>query len=74
MRRYREDSERLVKKGNYWVRRPHATPYHATWQEYAVDAAKDASTLALVIGLLAANIVLLALFLGVPFLLWVIAS
>lgn len=64
MRRYREDGERLVKIGNYYVRRPQAVPYHADWTEHLRDAAEA----------LAGVVVFLTLFIGVPLLLWLVGA
>lgn len=59
---------RYVKVGNYWTIRPQAEPYHVTWQQMAVDTAKDVAEV--ILGL----IVFLSLFIGVPLLLWLVAS
>ena len=64
IRRYREDGERIIRMRGYWVRRPQATPYHATWVDHAKDTAE------IVLGM----VVLLSLFFGVPLLLWLIAG
>ncbi len=63
-RKYREDNERLVRKGNYWVRRPQAVPFRMTASDHLKDAAE----------ILLGMVVFLSLFLGVPFLLWLIAG
>ena len=60
-RRYREDNERLVKIRNYYVRRPQATPFRVTASDHLKDAAE------VVLGV----VVLLILFIGLPFLLLV---
>lgn len=56
---------KYIKIGNYWTIRPQAEPYHVTWQQMAVDAAKDAGEVILGV------VVLLALMFGIPFLLWI---
>lgn len=63
-RRYREDAERIVYIGPHWVRRPQATPYHADWRQIAWDVVTSVVQVA----------VFLTLFLGIPFLLWLVAS
>lgn len=64
MRRYREDSERLVRKANYYVRRPQAVPFRVTASDHLKDAAE------VVLGV----VVLLTLFFGLPLLIWLVAS
>jgi len=59
---------RYVKIGNYYTVRPQATPYRLTWLQMALDGAKDAAEV--VIGV----VVFLGLFLGIPFLIWLVAS
>jgi len=60
--------QKYTKIGNYYTIRPQAEPYHVTWQQLALDAAKDAAEVILGV------VVFLALFLGIPFLLWLVAS
>ena len=60
-RRYREDGQRLVRKDNYYVRRPQATPFRVTASDHLKDAGEA----------LLGVVVLLVLLFGVPFLLWV---
>lgn len=64
MRRYREDAERIVKVRGIYVRRPMAVPFRVTASDHLKDAGE------VLLGLL----VLLALFLGIPFLLFVVAG
>lgn len=55
---------RYTKVGNYYIRRPQAVPYHSTWQEHArlaIEVTLDTA-------------VFLALFIGLPLLLWLVAS
>ena len=44
-----------------------AEPYHVTWQRMALDGLKDAGEVILGV------VVFLGLFLGIPFLLWLVA-
>ena len=63
-RRYREDNERLVKRSNYYVRRPQATPFRVTASDHLKDAAE----------VLLGVVVLTILLFGIPFLLLMGAS
>jgi hypothetical protein len=65
MRRYREDSERIIKlQSGTYVRRPQAVPFRVTASDHLKDAGE------ILLGL----VVLVTLFMGVPFLLWVIGN
>ena len=50
------------------MKKPQARPYHTTWQEDAVDLAKDAAETILGV------FVLLTFFIGVPWLIWLVLS
>jgi hypothetical protein len=63
-RRYREDSERIVKVRGVYVRRPQATPFRVTASDHLKDAAE----------ILLGVVIFTALFLGIPFLLFLIAA
>ena len=45
-----------------------ASPYRQTWQQMALDGLKDAAEVILGV------VVFLGLFLGIPFLIWLVAS
>ena len=59
---------KYTKVGNYYTIRPQAEPYHVTWQQEAMDAAKDVGEILLGV------VVFLGLFIGIPFLIWLVAS
>jgi hypothetical protein len=57
-------SDRYTKVGNYYVRRPQATPFRVTASDHLKDAAE----------ILLGVVIFTALFLGIPFLLWLVAA
>jgi hypothetical protein len=57
-------SDRYTKVGNYYVRRPQATPFRVTASDHLKDAAE----------ILLGVVIFTALFLGIPFLLFLIAA
>jgi hypothetical protein len=62
MRRYREDSERVIRLRNYWVRRPQATPV------------SDRVNLQDIWEIVGGVVIFGTLFLGIPFLLFLIGA
>jgi hypothetical protein len=56
--------DRYTKVGNYYIRRPQAAPFRVTASDHLKDAAE----------ILLGVVIFTALFLGIPFLLWLVAA